>query len=55
MIIIIMPGTARRVPCRELRMKFNIFPLASEFILLLLSFVMDNIEEFQTNLMSSCM
>jgi hypothetical protein len=35
--------------CRELFKKFNILPLASEFLLSLLSFVVDNIEKFQTN------
>jgi hypothetical protein len=44
-----MAGTKRRASCRELFKKFNILPLASEFLLLLLSFVVDNIEKFQTN------
>jgi hypothetical protein len=48
-IIRIMVGTKRRASCRELFKKFNIFPLASEFLLSLLSFVMDNLETFQTN------
>jgi hypothetical protein len=45
----IMAGTKRRASCRELFKKFNILPLASKFLLSLLSFVMDNIETFQTN------
>jgi hypothetical protein len=48
-IIRIMAGTKRRVSCRELFKKFNILPLASKFLLSLLSFVVDNIEKFQTN------
>jgi hypothetical protein len=44
----IMAGTKRRASCRELFKKFNILPLASEF-LLSLSFVADNIETFQIN------
>jgi hypothetical protein len=47
-IIRIMAGTKGRASCRELFKKFNILPLASEF-LLSLSFVMDNFETFQTN------
>jgi hypothetical protein len=45
----LMAGTKRRASCRELFKKFNILPLASEFFLSLLSFVVDNIETFQTN------
>jgi hypothetical protein len=48
-IIRIMGGTKRRASCRELFKKFNILPLASKFLLPLLSFVVDNIETFQTN------
>jgi hypothetical protein len=48
-IIRIMEGTKRRASCRELFKKFNILPLASEFLLSLLSFLVDNIEKFQTN------
>jgi hypothetical protein len=48
-IIRIMAGTKRRASCRKLFKKFNILPLASEFLLSLLSFVVDNIEKFQTN------
>jgi hypothetical protein len=43
-----MAGVKRRVPCKELFKKFNILPLASEFLLSLLSFVVDNMEKFQT-------
>jgi hypothetical protein len=46
-IIRIMAGTKRRASCTELFTKFNILPVASEF-LLSLSFVV-NIETFQTN------
>jgi hypothetical protein len=49
-IIRIMAGAKRRVSCRELFKKFNILPLASEFLLSLLSFVVDNIEKFQTQI-----
>jgi hypothetical protein len=38
-----------RASCRELFKKFNILPLASEFLLSLLSFEVDNLETFQTN------
>jgi hypothetical protein len=46
---IIMAGVKRRVSYRELFKKFNILPLASEFLLSLLSFVVDNMEKFQAN------
>jgi hypothetical protein len=39
----------QKISCRELFKKCNILPLASEFILSLLSFVVDNIEKFKTN------
>jgi hypothetical protein len=45
-IIRIMAATKRIASCRELFKKFNILPLASEF---LLSFVVDNMKKFQTN------
>jgi hypothetical protein len=48
-IIRIMAGFKRIVSCRELLKKFNILPLASEFLLSLQSFVVDNMEKFQTN------
>jgi hypothetical protein len=48
-IIRIMAGAKRRASCRELFKKCNILPLASEFLLSLLSFVVDNMEKFQTN------
>jgi hypothetical protein len=48
-IIRIMAGTKRRASCRELFKKLDILLLASEFLLSLLSFVVDNIETFQTN------
>jgi hypothetical protein len=41
-IIRIMAGTKRRASCRELFKKFNILPIASEFLLSLSSFVVDN-------------
>jgi hypothetical protein len=44
-----MTGTKRKASCRELFKKFNILSLSSEFLLSLLSFVVDNIETFQTN------
>jgi hypothetical protein len=44
-----MAGSKRRASCGELFRKFNILPLASEFLLSLLSFVVDNIEKFQIN------
>jgi hypothetical protein len=44
-----MAGVKRRVFCKELFKKFNILPLASEFLLSLLSFVVDNMEKFHTN------
>jgi hypothetical protein len=47
-IIIIMAGVKRRVSCRKLSNKFNMLPLASEFLLSLLSFVVDNTEKLQT-------
>jgi hypothetical protein len=44
-----MTGAKRRASCRELFKKCNILPLASEFLLSLLSFVVDNMEKFPTN------
>jgi hypothetical protein len=44
-----MAGVKRRVFCRELFKKFYILSLASELLLSLLSFVVDNMEKFQTN------
>jgi hypothetical protein len=45
----IMAGVKRTVSCRELFKKFNILPLAIKFLLSFLSFVVDNMEKFQTN------
>jgi hypothetical protein len=44
-----MAGTKRRASRRELFKEFNILSLATEFLLSLLAFVVDNIENFQTN------
>jgi hypothetical protein len=44
-----MAGTKRRASCREFFKKFNILPLASKFLLSLLSFVVDNIQKCQSN------
>jgi hypothetical protein len=44
-----MAGTKRRASCKELFKKYNIVSLASKFLLSLSSFVVDNIEAFQTN------
>jgi hypothetical protein len=46
-MIRIMAGTKRRASCRESK-KFNILPLARKFFPSLLSFVVDNLETFQT-------
>jgi hypothetical protein len=43
-----MAGVKSRV-CRKLFRKFDILPLASEFILCLLSFVAENLNKFQRN------
>lgn len=40
----------KKVHCRVLFKKLNILPLDNEFILSLLSFAVDNMEEFQRNL-----
>jgi hypothetical protein len=40
---------AKKTSCRELFKKFNILPLASEFLLSILSFIVYTIEKFQTN------
>jgi hypothetical protein len=45
-VIRIMAGVKRRISCRELFKKFNILRVASEFLLSLLSFVVDNMETF---------
>jgi hypothetical protein len=47
-IIRIMAGVKSRVSCRKLFRKFNILPLASEFILCLL-FVVENLDKFKRN------
>jgi hypothetical protein len=44
-----MAGVKRRGSCREIFKKFNILPLASEFLLSLQSFIVDNMEKLQTN------
>jgi hypothetical protein len=48
-IIRILLGAKKRVSCRELFKKFNVLPLVSEFLWSLLSFVVGNMEKFQTN------
>jgi hypothetical protein len=48
-IIRIMADVKNRVSCRELFKKFNILPLGSELLPLLLLFVVDNTEKFQSN------
>jgi hypothetical protein len=48
-IIRIMTGIKSRVSCRKLFWKFNILPLESEFILCLLSFVVENLDRFKRN------
>jgi hypothetical protein len=45
-IITIMAGV-KKVSRRELLKKFNIIPLVSEFLLSLLSFVVDKMQKFQ--------
>jgi hypothetical protein len=47
-IIRIMAGV-KKVSCRELFKKFNILPLKSEFLLLLLLCILDNMEKFRSN------
>jgi hypothetical protein len=44
-----MAGVKSRVSCRKLFWKFNILPLANEFILCLLSFVVENLDKFKRN------
>jgi hypothetical protein len=44
-----MEGVKSRFSCRKLFWKFHILPLASEFILCLLSFVVENLDKFQIN------
>jgi hypothetical protein len=48
-IIRIIAGAKSRASCTELFKKFNILPLTSEFLLSLLSFIVDNMKVFQTN------
>jgi len=45
----IIMNASNRVSCRELFKKLNIFPLHSQYILLLLLFVVQNIKEFTSN------
>jgi hypothetical protein len=42
-----MAGVKSRVYCRNLFWELNILPFASEFILCLLSFVVENLDKFQ--------
>jgi hypothetical protein len=44
-----MAGVKKGASCRELLKKFNIIPLANEFLFSLLLFVVDNVEKLQTN------
>jgi hypothetical protein len=48
-IIRIMAGVKIRVSCRKLFRKFNVLPLPSEFVLCLVSFVVENLDKFQRN------
>jgi hypothetical protein len=48
-IIRIIVAAIRRASCRESFKKFGILPLVNEFLLSLLSYVVDNMKEFQTN------
>jgi hypothetical protein len=48
-IIRIVVGVKSSLSCRKLFWKFNMLPLASEFILCLLSFVVENFDRFQRN------
>lgn len=48
-MIRIIAGIKRRAWYRKLCKKFNILPLSSEYLLSLLSFIVDSIEKFQTN------
>jgi hypothetical protein len=41
-----MAGTKRRASSMELFRKFNILPLANEFLFSLSSFIVDNMEQF---------
>jgi hypothetical protein len=45
-MIRIMAGSKMRVCCRKLFRPVNILPLARKFILLVLSFVVENLEVF---------
>jgi hypothetical protein len=45
----IMAGAKSKVSCGELFSKFNILAPASELLLSVLSFVLTNMEKFQTN------
>jgi hypothetical protein len=44
-----MAGVKSRVSCRKLFRKFNTLPFASEFVLCLLPFVVENLDKFQRN------
>jgi hypothetical protein len=44
-----MAGVKKRLSCRELLEKCNIFPHASEYPVSLLLFIAENMETFQTN------
>jgi hypothetical protein len=44
----IMAGIKRLSSCRELFKTFNILPLTREFLFSLLSFIVDNMEKYQT-------
>jgi hypothetical protein len=48
-----MAATKWRASCKELFKKLIIIPLARKFLLSLLSFVVDNIEKFKLNQIST--
>jgi hypothetical protein len=48
-IIRIMASVKKVISCRELFKKFSILPLPGDFLLSLLSFIVDNMEKLQTN------
>jgi hypothetical protein len=52
-IIRIMAATKWRASCKEIFKKLIVIPLASEFLLSLLSFIVDNMEKFKLNQIST--
>jgi hypothetical protein len=48
-VIIIMADVQKRESCKELFKNFHLLPIASKYLLAVITFIIGNIEMFQTN------